>query len=140
MTAGSVWIRLLGDPAACEAWAAVIAAHGDVDELMGPFPNRRDPGVRLSLTVRARSGAAPAADGSSRMAVFDVMANPEGFVLEEALREYAASLRGDAGNGLNPQWCRERAEAAELMLARIEDAISRKPPARHAGRNPCPET
>jgi hypothetical protein len=51
---GVVKIRLSGDPADTALLAAVIAASPAVEviEQSAPYPNRRDPGERVYLTVR----------------------------------------------------------------------------------------
>lgn len=49
---GTVEVRLSGDPGGIEAAAAALAACCPVLSRRGPYPNRRDPGVRVYLTIR----------------------------------------------------------------------------------------
>lgn len=49
---GTVEIRLSGDPEHIQTAATALAAWCTVLEQRGPYPNRRDPGVRVYLTVR----------------------------------------------------------------------------------------
>ena len=58
---GVVKVRLSGDPAGLEAVTALLAADASVEVLTGPdgpYPNRRDTGARVYLTIR--TGPAPA--------------------------------------------------------------------------------
>ena len=57
---GVVHIRLSGPPAGAEALAAVLASTPAVQILTrpdGPYPNRRQPGHRLYLTLRLTPAA-----------------------------------------------------------------------------------
>jgi hypothetical protein len=47
-----VEVRLSGDPDDIKAPAAGLAACCIVLSRRGPYPNRRDPGVRACLTIR----------------------------------------------------------------------------------------
>lgn len=49
---GLTEVRLSGDPAGIDAAAAVLAAGSEILTRRGPYPNRRDPGVRVYLTIR----------------------------------------------------------------------------------------
>ena len=58
---GVVKVRLSGAPADLETVTALLAAGPGVEVLTGPdgpYPNRRDAGARVYLTIRA--GPAPA--------------------------------------------------------------------------------
>jgi hypothetical protein len=59
---GRVGVRLSGDPAGIEAAEAVLAAGSEILARSGPHPNRRDPGVRVYLTIRVPP-AAPSGPG-----------------------------------------------------------------------------
>ena len=48
------------------------------------------------------------------------------FVLTQALGDFAAGCRGEAAGGVNPESNRKWAEAAEAILLRAEDAMSRQ--------------
>ena len=65
MTAGQpvlTEVRLSGGPADIDAAAAVLAAGTEIIARRGPYPNRRDPGVRVYLTIRVPP-AAPSGPG-----------------------------------------------------------------------------
>jgi hypothetical protein len=49
---GPVQIRLSGEPADISAAIAALAAVSEVLTHRGPYPNRRDAGVRVYLTIR----------------------------------------------------------------------------------------
>ena len=58
---GVVKVRLSGAPAGLKAVTALLAAGTGVEVLTGPdgpYPNRRDTGARVYLTIR--TGPAPA--------------------------------------------------------------------------------
>jgi hypothetical protein len=53
---GVVKVRLSGAAEDIEPVAELLAAHGTVIERSAPYPNRRDPGVRVYMTVQAQEG------------------------------------------------------------------------------------
>jgi hypothetical protein len=53
---GVVKIRLLGAAEDIEPVAELLAAHGQVIEQSAPYPNRRDPGVRVYMTLQVQEG------------------------------------------------------------------------------------
>jgi hypothetical protein len=74
------------------------------------------------------------------MVAIDVMDRQEGFVLEDALREYAARTRAEADDQRYPQQWLEWADTAERLLVRMEEAMSRSPqPAVTPHAAPAPE-
>jgi hypothetical protein len=54
--AGVVKVRLAGSADDIESVAALLAEHAAVIERSAPYPNRRDPGVRVYLTVQVQEG------------------------------------------------------------------------------------
>jgi hypothetical protein len=57
---GVVIVRLMGAAADCDALAAILARQKVIEILTGPdgpYPNRRQPGSRLYLTVRLAASA-----------------------------------------------------------------------------------
>jgi hypothetical protein len=53
---GVVKIRLLGAAEDIDQVADLLSAHGQVIDRSAPYPNRRDPGVRVYLTVVVQEG------------------------------------------------------------------------------------
>ena len=133
---GSVKVRLLGEPSACSALAALLGSSATVDVLSadGPFVNRREPGGRLYLTLRARQ--AEAARPEVRFDLGD--GGDTYFVLTEALLDFAARERAAA----DPHR-QQLARVADEVLAQIDAALSLSQwAADHGGRDygdACPE-
>jgi hypothetical protein len=116
---GAVKVRLLGELSACSTLAALLSASATVDVASadGPYANRREPGGRLYLTVRARAA------GAVRPEVrFDLSDGETYFVLTEALLDFAARERSAA----DPSRVR-LAEVADAVLALIDAALSPSP-------------
>jgi hypothetical protein len=122
-----VKVRLLGEQPGCRALAAVLTASAAVDVVSadGPYANRREPGGRLYLIVRAR-----AAKAFRRSEVrFDLGDSETYFVLTEALLDFAARERAAGGKS------RLRlAETADTLLALVDAVV----PAAQATEGPAP--
>lgn len=118
---GTVKVRLLGERLACAALAALIASSPAAELLTvdGPYANRREPGGRLYLTVRARGEEA--GTRSALLVTFDLGDGDTYFVLTEALLDFAARERAAAAavGGGDPQSRVRLAAVADAAMARI---------------------
>jgi hypothetical protein len=125
-----VKVRLLGGQPACRALEALFTAWADVDVLSadGPYPNRREPGGRLYLTVRPRTAVAARPEVR-----FDLGDSETYFVLTEALLDFAARERA-----AHPSRAR-LAAVADAALARVDAALPQAQ-ARHQQDGPAAVT
>ena len=76
---GVVKVRLSGDPAALESVTALLAADASVEILTGPdgpYPNRRNTGARVYLTIR--TGPGPHRTRSAHLTMRGAPANRRG--------------------------------------------------------------
>lgn len=72
LTPGVVKVRLSGDMAGLDALTVILAADPAVEVLTGPdgpYPNRRDPGHRVYLTVRIPPAQTQCGAAHSRQAI-----------------------------------------------------------------------